>query len=164
MTTLVQLKRIKILIEELESLKETTKKPAFDMHQWCEIGELRTKALMQKQINKAVKNPCQTAACLAGKAGLMPRFRRMGFSWAFSHYGPSGVIHNRLVALADFRYRDRHKHVWKGTFALEKFFGIPVYRQIFMRTYKIRTLFQGINALKRFVAEEDRKNREWKDQ
>lgn len=148
-TTTKQLTRIKILIEELESLRENTEKPAFDMGTWCEISEADTKTKIQKQISEAVKNPCQTAACLAGKAGLMPRFRRMGFSWRFSHFG---ILFgkNEIGACASFKYKE-----YKGVLAVKMFFGADVTKEVFMQTLGIRTLFQGINALKEFVAEEE---------
>ena len=83
-TTKVQLRRINILIEELEELRRTTKDIKFEMGTWCEleyVDDGQSATDLQKLIRNATKNPCGTAACLAGKAGLIPRIRKMGFMW-----------------------------------------------------------------------------------
>jgi len=77
MTTKVQKERIEVLIEELEKLRaKHGRKVKFDMGVWCKATK--------EDIPEAIKNPCGTYACLAGKAGLIPRIRRMGFKWVYS--------------------------------------------------------------------------------
>lgn len=129
MTTKAQLNRIRILIEELEKLrKEHGRKVKFAMGVWCDLED--------KSLREAVRNPCGTYACLAGKAGLIPRIRRMGFKCFDDDFG------------VDFKYKSH-----SGTSAIEKFFGKEIMRSVFTRyAMTIPTLFQGILALKRFVA------------
>jgi len=138
-TTKVQLDRIRILIEELEKLRKDNPKGKFNMGIWCDLEFARTKTKLQKQIMEATKNPCGTAACLAGKAGLMPRFRRMGFKWTAHSSG-----------YADFSYKGN-----LGDDAVKAFFGYDVFTDVFLNTNEIKTLFQGINALRQFVEDED---------
>ena len=137
MTTKAQLRRINILIEELEKLRKENPKGKFDMGTWCSIKRAATRLLLRKQILEAIQNPCGTAACLAGKAGLIPRIRRMGFKWDTAKSRGN---------VADFRYK---KLI--GNVAVQFFFGSAVFHRVFTRTYSISTLYQGIQALKCFV-------------
>ena len=139
MTTKVQLRRIEILIEELEKLRKAKPKGKFNMRIWCALKRAATRAVLRKQIREAVKNPCGTSACLAGKAGLIPRIRKMGFKWdTIDRWGDHG----------GFRYK---KFIREA--AVRAFFGDDVYWGVFNRPHSITTLFQGINALKSFVRE-----------
>jgi len=156
MTTKVQLKRINILIEELEKLRASTPRPKFNMGMWCELTgrdekdswgravSNDTRAELRAKIKAAVLNPCGTAACLCGKAGLMPRFRRMGFRWDVSK---SGKVEGKFYYSKRGRARDTY-----GEVATMEFFGFDVYDDVFINVDEIKTLSQGIKALKRFVA------------
>jgi len=64
-------KRIKQLIKEF---KKQGTAGAIHMNSWV-YG--------RPDSVKALANPCGTAACIAGKAGLMPAFRKKGFRWNF---------------------------------------------------------------------------------
>ena len=144
--TTKQLRRVKILITELEKLRATTKTPKFNMGQWMSrlLKRRNSKKAMKIAIMEATREPCNTSACLAGKAGLIPKIRRMGFRWdviGANSYG-EGV--------ADFRYKD-----FIGDEAVKQFFGYDTYSDVFLNTYDINTLFQGINALKRAVKAEE---------
>lgn len=133
MTTRVQLRRIKILIEELEKLPTDG---VFKMDTWCELsGGFGTS--LKSKIRKAVRNPCGTAACLAGKAGLIPRIRRMGFKWD---------VLGRWGHHANFRYK-----TFIGGSARWEFFGEDVNDAVFTSIDTIDTLPEGIEALKEFV-------------
>jgi len=138
MTTPVQLRRIRILIEELEKLRKDNPKGKFNMGIWCALTKAVDRFILRKEILEATKDPCGTVACLAGKAGLIPRIRRMGFKW-----DPTG----RRKAHANFRYREH-----RGVGAVTAFFGEDVLYHVF-RIMTINTLYQGIQALKIFVKE-----------
>lgn len=134
------LHRIKVLIEELEDLRANTPKPKFNMKAWCEIVRGKSKTFLRKLIGAAVKNPCGTSGCLAGKAGLIPKIRRMGFRWEVL---PGCRSHR--PATAGFRYKN-----FTTDAAVRQFFGRMCYWEVFMDMYGINTLLQGIVALKRF--------------
>lgn len=144
MTTPIQLHRIEILIEELEKLRQRAKKRKqeiqFFMGNWI-TPELASPNLKDK-IAKAVRNPCGTQACLAGKAGLISKIRRMGFKWEILP-GSRGTESN--FQFTENRYR------FRGDSAVKAFFGGDVTKEIFLGSQSIKTLFQGIQALKRFV-------------
>ena len=131
MTTKVQLNRIRILIEELEKLRaQHGRGIKFDMGLYV--------STLNFDLPTAIKNPCGTYACLVGKAGLIPRIRRMGFRWTQAAGGGY-----------DFRYKK-----CRGSDAIRTFFGDAVSAEIFHGPGmdRISTLFQGIKALKKFVA------------
>ena len=65
----------------------------------------------------------------------------MGFKW---------TAVGRYKARGDFMYGDL-----KGDSAVIGFFGSPVYRRVFRDITRIRTLYQGIQALKRFTKAEE---------
>jgi len=144
MTTPIQLHRIKILIEELTKLRQRaidkSRGIEFDMTTWMD-PELCSPNLGTK-INKAVKNPCGTSACLAGKAGLIPKIRKLGFQWDITpkSYGTS----------AGFSYTE-NEFRYTGNSAVSLFFGGGVFKAVFLDVKGINTLHQGIMALKRFV-------------
>ncbi len=138
-----QYRRVKILITELEKLRKTTKKPKFYMgNRMSRILQKRvSKRALRIAIMEATREPCGTEACLAGKAGLIPRIRRMGFKWdVMDEPGEYGY------AKANFRYK-----FYKGDEAVRHFFGRDIFNDIFMNTAGIKTLFQGINKLKAAV-------------
>lgn len=141
-TTSLQLHHIKVLIEELEKLRTETPKPKFEMSRWIDalLTFGRNKTSLRKTIHEATLHPCRTSACLAGKASLIPRIRRMGFRWDFWDFNVHGE------ATAAFHYRG-----YFGTSAVRKFFGEDVYYQVFVNLENIRTLLQGIKALKQFM-------------
>ncbi len=147
MTTQIQIDRLNVLIVELEALRANTKKPKFDMGNWMSgaLTRLTTKVGLHKAIMEATENPCGTASCLAGKAGLIPKIRRMGFKW--------DVMPDRSYltgqAQAGFHYDG-----WTGDFAVQEFFGSEAFHEVFMAISEIRTLLQGIKALKRLVTYE----------
>lgn len=138
--------RVKVLIEELEDLRANTQKPKFNMKSWCELVIGHSKTFLKKLIGEAVKNPCGTVGCLAGKAGLIPKIRRMGFRWEVL---PGQK--NRAPARAGFRYKN-----FTTDAAVRQFFGRMCYWEVFMDMYGINTLLQGIDALKRFHKRESR--------
>jgi hypothetical protein len=144
----IQLKRTKVLIVELHKLRDNTEKPKFNMGDWMNnlLSRMSSKAALHKAIMEATKNPCGTAACLAGKAGLIPRIRRMGFKW--------DVLPERSYltgqAQAGFHYDG-----WTGDHAVQEFFGSDVFHEVFMDISGIRTLLQGIRALEKIVKEEE---------
>lgn len=142
MTTKIQLKRIEILIEELEKLRKENPRGIFDMGDWCALDSAPTKTELDKQIKEATKNPCGTAACLAGKAGLIPRIRQMGFRWG----SRVSILGWDSYAYGGFRYKD-----YFDDNAIEAFFGEEVLNTVFYDTATINTLYQGIKALKKFI-------------
>ncbi len=143
-----QLKRCKILITELHELRKNTIKPKFNMGNWmCDtLSRMTRKGRLHRAIMEATKNPCSTAACLAGKAGLIPRIRRMGFKWDVL----SGVSYLTGQAQAGFHYGG-----YTGDDAVKAFFGSDAFHDIFMDLGGIRTLLQGIRALERLVKAEE---------
>jgi hypothetical protein len=138
-----QYRRVKILITELEKLRQTTKKPKFYMGNWMSrlLQKRRSKRALHIAVMEATREPCGTEACLAGKAGLIPKIRRMGFKWDVTDR-----TDEYDYAIANFRYK-----VYTGDEAVRAFFGRDIFNQVFMNTSGIKTLFQGINALKRAV-------------
>ncbi len=144
MTTPIQLHRIEILIEELEKLRQRAKERKeeieFNMGFWI-TPEMEGPNLKGK-IDKAVRNPCGTAACLAGKAGLIPRIRRLGFKF--------DIVPGSYGAKAEFQYTENGFN-YRENSAIGAFFGEDVTKKIFIGSHNIDTLFQGIQALKRFV-------------
>ncbi len=143
----IQIKRTEVLIEELIKLRATTEKPQFNMKQWMSNFLTRmpgAKALLHREIMEATKNPCGTSACLAGKAGLIPRIRRMGFKWDVVPEPKSSRYYDTRAC---FQYDGL-----TGDNAAVAFFGNAVYHGVFMNYGEIRTLLQGINALKEVVA------------
>ena len=147
--TKAQLFRVGVLIEELEKVRKSTPSPKFNMKSWCTLHRAATKTFLKKLIGQAVKNPCGTTACLAGKAGLLPKIRRMGFRWEVMR--PKSYRQRGHPAHAGFRY----KHNIEVN-AVKKFFGTMCYWEVFMNIYGINTLLQGIDALKRFHKRESR--------
>ena len=141
-----QINNCKILIEELTKLQETVKEPIFDMSRWVDpiLDHFRTKKGLHAKIMEVTKNPCGTAACLAGKAGLIPRIRKMGFKWDV-------VVHKNYLheATATFMFDDLQENE-----AVRAFFGTTTFQKVFLRT-KIRTLNGGIRVLKRHVKDEE---------
>ena len=137
-----QLFRIKVLIEELVRIRAETDKPKFNMKHWCELARGKSITFLNKLIGKAIKNPCGTSCCLAGKAGLLPKIRRMGFKWEAK---PSSSPVRGAPATGGFRYQHN-----VDDNAVKKFFGTMCYWEVFMDLYGISTLLQGIEALKRF--------------
>jgi len=143
-----QLFRVEVLIEELVRLRKETPKPQFNMKNWCLLASARTKTFLAQLIGRAVKNPCGTTACLAGKAALIPKIRRMGFRWEVMR--PKS--HRRgQMAKAGFRYKRNIADK-----AVKQFFGPMCYWEVFMDIYGINTLLQGIDALKRFHRRESK--------
>lgn len=144
--TPIQIRRVKILIRELKFLRANTPNPVFRMGEWmCNIlTKRKSKKVLHQDIMKATKQPCGTAACLAGKAGLIPAVRRMGFKWdvytkdqAFDLFGN---------ARAGFQFGS---HL--GDNAVVAFFGQMAFSEVFMDIRGIRTLLQGIKALEAVV-------------
>ena len=142
-----QLFRIEVLIEELVRLRKDTPKPMFSMKNWCLLARGRTQTFLKQLIGAAVKDPCGTTACLAGKAGLIPKIRRMGFRWEVM----KGRRGRGLPARAGFRYKNNIEDK-----AVKSFFGPMCYWEVFMDIYGINTMLQGIDALKRFHKRESR--------
>ncbi len=142
-----QYKRTKVLIEELIKLRANTEKPKFQMKNWMSeaLKKMASKVGLHKAIMDATKNPCGTTCCLAGKAGLIPRIRRMGFKWDVRP-GPVDAKHYSWSAQpwarACFQFDG-----WTGDAAARKFFGDTVFEKVFMNVAGIRTLLQGIKAL-----------------
>lgn len=144
--TNLQIEHCKILVEELEKLQKATKAPVFSMERWVNpiLDRARTQALLHKRIMDVTKNPCGTAACLAGKAGLIPRIRRLGFKWDIvkgRYYGGD--------AKANFKYGTS-----EGTYAVTAFFGYSTFTNVFMRT-KIRTLNGALRVLRKHIRVEE---------
>ncbi len=135
----VQYNRTKILIEELKTLRANTPKPKFRMANW--MSEFLTKMFHKKDLHQAImdatREPCGTACCLAGKAGLIPRIRRLGFKWDVLDGGSAWSD-----AKANFQYKDEI-----GNEAVKLFFGSYLFCRVFMNTEGLRTLLQGIKAL-----------------
>jgi len=145
-----QLFRVGVLIEELVRLRKETPRPKFNMKSWCSIASGTSKTFLMKLIGQAVKNPCGTSACLAGKAGLIPKIRRMGFRWEVMRQ--SADRKRRLIpAKAGFRYKRSI-----DCNAVKKFFGPMCYWEVFMDIYGIHTLLQGIDSLKRLHKRESK--------
>lgn len=147
-----QINNCKILVEELVKLQATVDNPVFDMERWVNprLDRARTQKALHKRIMKVTDNPCGTAACLAGKAGLIPRLRRLGFKW--------DVLkgkHRRFFggdAKANFQYG-----IYEGTNAVSAFFGCRTFTNVFMRT-KIRTLNGALRVLRKHIREEEAYN------
>lgn len=146
MTHPKQLNHIRLLISELEKLQKETPEPEFDMNIWCSLANSDLqfdREQLERQIEKATENPCGTAACLAGKAGLIPAIRKLGFKWAVS--SKKNNIGHRDFPAGQFQYKDR-----RGRAATEEFFGVSVMHMVF-ESDQIYTLQEGIDALKAFV-------------
>lgn len=143
--TETQYKRTKVLIEELIKLRSNTVKPKFKMKNWMSetLTKMFRKEDLHAEIMEATRNPCGTACCLAGKAGLLPRIRRMGFKWDVI---PGPKRFSWSDAKADFQFNGE-----TGTKATREFFGSHVFERVFMNTSHIRTLLQGIKALQAVV-------------
>jgi len=145
MTTPTQLRRINILIEELIKLRQRAidrdREIEFNMASWMEPG--MSSPNLRSKIDKAVRNPCGTEACLCGKAGLIPRIRRLGFKW--------DIIPKSYGTSANFQYTGGDGDRYHGSHAVKEFFGEDVTEEVFLGGQDINTLFQGIQALKRFV-------------
>lgn len=145
-TTKVQKGHIRVLIEELEKLQDT-KDIQFNMSHWCELGLRKPfdapmpREELREAILLATKNPCGTSACLAGKAGLIPRIRRMGFKWGVSRGGAIKGI---------FRYTNNGREL-TGDAAVCAFFGERVFEIVFTGRFDIKTIPQGIQALENFL-------------
>lgn len=95
--------------------------------------------LQDEHLRAAIRNPCGTAACIAGKAGLMPVFRRQGLRY---NYQDSGQYQKQL----------------------EKFFGIAVTRAVFLGDWAISHIHTSKHArivLSDLVAEADKCNPDW---
>ena len=144
--TPIQITRCKVLIRELKLLKANTVKPKFFMGNWMSLflTKRRTTRELHQDIMEATRNPCGTACCLAGKAGLIPAIRRMGFKWdvytkdqAFDLFGN---------ARAGFQFGS---HL--GDAAVINFFGQLAFSDVFMNIYNIHTLLQGIKALEAVI-------------
>lgn len=144
-----QINNCKILLEELEKLQQATKAPVFSMERWVNpiLDRARTQKALHKRIMQVTDNPCGTAACLAGKAGLIPRIRRLGFKW--------DVLTGKRRcffggdAKANFQY-----DIYEGTNAVCAFFGGDTFREVFMRT-KIRTLNGALRVLRKHIRVEE---------
>lgn len=66
--------RLRLLIAKLRTMDGF-----IDMGRWTDMD------LPQSKLKDAMSNPCGTACCLAGKAGLMPEFHKLGFKWKWEH-------------------------------------------------------------------------------
>ncbi len=147
MTTLIQLHRIEVLIEELTKLRQRSidrkEEIEFNMVFWI-TPEMEGPNLKGK-IDKAVRNPCGTQPCLAGKAGLNPRIRRLGFKF--------DIVPGSYGTKAEFQYTENGFN-YRENSAIKAFFGEDVTKKIFIGGQDIHTLLQGIQALKRFVKEQ----------
>lgn len=148
-TTQIQINRLNVLIEELEKLRANTAKPKFEMRNWMAetLSKFATKVGLHKAIMDATKNPCGTAACLAGKAGLIPRIRRLGFRWDVME--TKTFMTNQAQACFHF-------DGYTGDVAVKHFFGWEAFSEVFMALGEITTLFQGIKRLKKLVKEEQK--------
>jgi hypothetical protein len=158
MTNGDQIKRIHILIEELEIIKKETSRQKFNMHEWCELMKFHTRAALKRAVKGATKNPCGTSACLAGKAALIPRLRKMGFKWDFLKLEDIGYPgENKTQAVAGFIYKERGQwgERFEGDEAVKQFFGLRAYQDVF-HNFRIKTLARGIKELKAFVDVEER--------
>lgn len=144
-----QLFRVKVLIEELEKMRKSNPSPKFHMKSWCELACARSRTFLNKLIRRATKNPCGTTACLAGKAGLIPKIRRMGFKWEAREL--SSELLRSTTARAGFKFKDK-----VDDNAVKEFFGIMCYWEVFMDIYGISTLIEGIKALKGFHKRESK--------
>ncbi len=105
------LRRIKILIEEFEKFGN---KGFVYMDEWVNTDNVPESDMGRgdrKFIIEAGKNPCGTAACIAGKAGLMPRFRRLGFKYNI-YWGSFNVSADRFFG------ESFHEAVFVGRFAV----------------------------------------------
>jgi len=157
MTNKEQINRLKVLIEELEIIyKGPRKKSSINMSEWCELDKFHSMAALTRAIKIATEDPCGTSACLAGKAGLIPRIRKMGFKWDFDHSQPVGFEWERKTqAVAGFVFKERGHLPRKGDIAVKEFFGERAFQDVF-HNFNIKTLFQGIRELKAFVKVEQR--------
>ncbi len=143
-----QISHCKVLIEELTKAQKAERKPIFSMKRWVDPGieGAGTKKELHERIMKVTLDPCGTAACLAGKAGLFPRIRKLGFKWDVIAGGYRGY------ARANFSYGDR-----RGSQATRAFFGDSTFDNVFMRT-QIRTLKGALRVLKHHVKLEEEYN------
>lgn len=139
----VQLNRIKMLIEEFEIILED-RNARIHMRDWCELEYAETKEEAKRKLKDAVDNPCGTAACLAGKAGLMRRFRNLGFKWTMK-FEPGFFSYDEGHFSGEFEYRDS-----TGDDAVREFFGDDAYEELFM-DFTIKSVRGGIYRLKQFV-------------
>lgn len=156
MTTEIQLKRLGILVEELEKLRDSVpaSEVCFDMGQWCELQNAESRTTRTKilaDIEAATLNPCNTYACLAGKAGLIPRIRRAGFKWTISD-PKAGEDDDSCWSHTEFQYKDRAGHVVKGHDAITAFYGESAMSNVFLHhSHGIDTLQDGIELLTTFI-------------
>jgi len=90
------LERIKILVGELESFGPVgyIKMDAWFYLPWRLCGYMVSAKDRAEEIGdlieRGTKNPCGTAACIAGKAALMPVFNEMGFFLKAADMGDNG--------------------------------------------------------------------------
>ncbi len=154
--TETQISNCKVLIEELTKAQKAERKPIFSMERWIDpnLDSGPSKKALHEKIMKVTLDPCGTAACLAGKAGLFPRIRKLGFKWdVISKAGYLGA-----VARASFSYQGLI-----GTDATREFFGRSTLDNVFMRT-KIRTLNGALRVLKRHVKDKEAYNKAMTDE
>jgi len=76
-----QIDRVKQLIEEFRIFNDVG---FINMVDWAVSEAPGTE---YDKLTQAINNPCGTAACIAGKAGLMQVFRDQGFKWCFRNDG-----------------------------------------------------------------------------
>lgn len=119
-------RRVEILLEELEKLP---KESFVYMTDWVVAGGKLSESDEARFVRSAMKNPCGTAACIAGKAGLMPRFRKLGFRWNFEE---------------QYDFED----------AVYDFFGLMTHRIVFANTLAIQivdTVEQAVVLVRHFL-------------
>ena len=142
-----QISNCKVLIEELVKAQKAERKPIFSMERWIapDFDHGPTKKALHEKIMKVTLDPCGTAACLAGKAGLFPRIRKLGFKWDVVAGRP---FNGGYYARANFSYQGLI-----GSAATKEFFGESTFNSVFIRT-KIRTLSGALRVLKKHIKDE----------
>jgi len=159
MTSKTQLNRLSILSTELSKLSDAmpAESVRFDMGLWCELtnaDSLLSRADLEKQITEATRNPCNTYACLCGKAGLIPRIRRMGFKWAIRELNVDPNYDGRRPCVGEFQYKNLRDHE-----AIREFFGDGAMDNVFLNHSSIETLDEGIELLEDYIQKETTHNR-----
>lgn len=101
--------RFDILIEEFEKFDAGY----VHMQHWFVFDDPTTTFISGDYLNSAMENPCGTAACIAGKAGLMERFQGMGFG--FSTDSPNSGFDRHCVQFFGKVVRD---FIFMGDFAM----------------------------------------------
>ncbi len=101
-------RRIKTLVAELSKLEGF-----IHMTGWMAEPNTTTDEGYEKFLKRARKNPCGTAACIAGKAGLMDVFRKEGFYWDY-YSGRGGFS----IEASAFFGQDVHYSVFTGYWAV----------------------------------------------